>query len=520
MRTRLIATSRFAWRWLRRALIGVACLLLAVAGGFTGYALLALPALEPWHTEVLDGEFDADEHAALDFAGYQALEGALFEQSARWIAQQADHPRLRATRFDPQGVSQRLAQGAPYNRSYRLAVTQGPVRGTALLVHGLTDSPYSVRALAEALHAQGIEVTALRLPGHGTLPSMLTRVRLEDWEGALRLAVRDVAARTPAGAPFYLGGYSTGGTLVLNHALQALDDPALRRPDRLLLIAPAVEITAAAFFANVMDIAAVLPGGALQKVKWQAVLPEYDPYKFNSFPVNATRQVRNATRALQASLAKVAQQGRLRELPPVLAWQSLVDSTIGTRPLVDRVFARLDDPAHRLVLFDVNRYRGLAPVSSDAPRVLRERVLAQPRRWQLALVTNRDEDSVDVRAVNVEAGSLAGASARDATPASAADPAAVDAAALRWPNDVISLSHVALPFRPDDPVYGVLPGSGANGLPSLGSLALRGEEGALQFPLGSLARLRSNPFWAVIEDQVRQAVADDLARRPLRPSRG
>ena len=96
MRTRLIATSRFAWRWLRRALIGVACLLLAVAGGFTAYALLALPALEPWHTDVLDGEFDADAHAALDFAGYQALEAALFEQSARWIAEQTGHPRLRA----------------------------------------------------------------------------------------------------------------------------------------------------------------------------------------------------------------------------------------------------------------------------------------------------------------------------------------------------------------------------------------------------------------------------------------
>ena len=508
MRTRLIATSRFAWRWLRRALIGVACLLLAVAGGFTAYALLALPALEPWHTDVLDGEFDADAHAALDFAGYQALEAALFEQSARWIAEQTGHPRLRASRFDPAGVPQRLSQGAPYNRSYRLAVTQGPVRGTALLLHGLTDSPYSVRALAEVLHAQGIEVTALRLPGHGTLPSMLTRVKLEDWEAALRLAARDVAARTPAGAPFYLGGYSTGGTLALSYALQALDEPALRRPDRLLLVAPAIEVPSAAFFANVMDIAAVLPGGALQKVKWQEVRPEYDPYKFNSFPVNATRQVRNATLALQTRLTRAAQQGRLRELPPVLAWQSLVDSTIGARPLVDRVFARLDDPAHRLVLFDVNRYRGLAPISSDAPRALRERVLAQPRRWQLTLVTNRDDDTLDVHAIDVASKQV--------------PPAVANAAGLapRWPNDVISLSHVALPFRPDDPVYGVLPGSGANGLPSLGSLALRGEEGALQFPLGSLARLRSNPFWAVVEDQVRQAVADDLARRPPRPSRG
>jgi alpha-beta hydrolase superfamily lysophospholipase len=503
MRKRLIATSRFAWRWLRRALIAVTCLLLAVAGGFTAYALLALPALSSWHTEVLDGEFDADEHASLDFAGYQALEAALFERAARWAAQPAGNAPLRSTRFDPDSMPQRLAQRAPWNRSYRLAVTQGPVRGTALLVHGLTDSPYSVRALAETLHAQGFEVTALRLPGHGTLPSMLTQVRNEEWEAAVRLAARDVAARTPAGAPFYLGGYSTGATLALSHALQALDDPALRRPDRLLLIAPAVDIPAVAFFARVMDIAAVLPGGTLQKVKWQTVLPEYDPYKFNSFPVNATRQVRQATLALQARLQRAAQQGRLRELPPLIAWQSLVDSTIGARPLIDRVFARLDDPAHRLVLFDVNRYRGLAPVSSEAPRLLRERVLAQPRRWQLTLVTNRDEDTLDVHPLDV-----------GARPASAAAPAA-STPPLRWPNDVISLSHVALPFRPDDPVYGVLPGSGANGLPSLGSLALRGEEGALQFPLGSLARLRSNPFWAVIEDQVRQAVADDLARRPL-----
>ena len=44
----------------------------------------------------------------------------------------------------------------------------------ALLIHGLTDSPYSMRALAGSLHARGFEVTVLRLPGHGTLPSMMT----------------------------------------------------------------------------------------------------------------------------------------------------------------------------------------------------------------------------------------------------------------------------------------------------------------------------------------------------------
>jgi hypothetical protein len=257
-------------------------------------------------------------------------------------------------------------------------------------------------------------------------------------------------------------------------------------------------------FANVMDLAAVLPGATLQKVKWQTVLPEYDPYKFNSFPVNATRQVRRATRTVDARLVRIAQAGRARELPPVIAWQSLIDSTIGTRPLVEQLFARLDDPAHRLVLFDVNRHRGLASVAGSGPRALRERVLAMPRRWQLTLVRNAGDDSLAVQAVDVAAG---GTSA--APEPSTAPPAD---ASLRWPVDVVSLSHVALPFRPDDPVYGVLPGSGAHGLPSLGALALRGEEGALQFPLGSLARLRSNPFWPLIERQVQQLVDADRAR--------
>ena len=93
----------------------------------------------------------------------------------------------------------KLADGAPYNRSFRLTPA-APVGG-ALLVHGLTDSPYSVRAVAEVLYRSGFEVTVLRLPGHGTLPSMMTEMHARDWQAAVELAARDVAARTPPGAP-------------------------------------------------------------------------------------------------------------------------------------------------------------------------------------------------------------------------------------------------------------------------------------------------------------------------------
>jgi hypothetical protein len=75
----------------------------------------------------------------------------------------------------------------------------------------------------------------------------------------------------------------------------------------------------------------------------------------------------------------------------------------------------------------------------------------------------------------------------------------------------VSLGHVALPFPSDDPAYGFVPGSGRDGIPSIGSWLLRGENGAITLSLGSLTRLRSNPFWALIDEDVASLMAQDLA---------
>src|SRR3954462_695769 len=45
-----------------------------------------------------------------------------------------------------------------------------------LMVHGYTDSPYYVRSLADEFYAQGYNVVAILLPGHGTKPEDLLRV--------------------------------------------------------------------------------------------------------------------------------------------------------------------------------------------------------------------------------------------------------------------------------------------------------------------------------------------------------
>jgi len=467
---------------------------IAIVVGFTIYAVSTLPPLQPWHTEILKEEFSARRDGDLDFNGYLKLEARLFaEMRTRVASWDRASEAYIYSRFNPASRVNQLVEGAPYNRSFRLL--RPKAIGHALLIHGLTDSPYSMKALAESLHAKGFEVTVLRVPGHGTLPSMMTEMSFSDWTAAVRIAARDVASRTRPGQLFYIGGYSNGGTLALNYTLDALADSSLRKPDRVLLISPAIEITEVADVANLLEILTVIPIPQLQKARWQTVNVEYDPYKYNSFPINATRQVNRATKTLQHELERASESGRIAKMPPVIAFQSVVDATVGPNGVADILFARLHGPQHRLVLFDVNRHDALGSVQRPAASALIDRLTKSARGYTLNVVTNanRSDRRVSVRQLTPDGG----VSVRDTN--------------LEWPDTLVSVGHVALPFVPDDPAYGLMPGSGHDGLPSIGTWLFRGESGAVTVDLGSLTRPRSNPFWTLIDEGVGAAVDSDRA---------
>ena len=75
---------------------------------------------------------------------------------------------------------------------------------------------------------------------------------------------------------------------------------------------------------------------------------------------------------------------------------------------------------------------------------------------------------------------------------------------MRWPAEIYSLSHVALPFPPQDPLYGSTPDSpGEYGL-SLGMLTPRGERSVLVVSLDMLMRQSSNPFFDWMMGRVKQ----------------
>jgi hypothetical protein len=78
---------------------------------------------------------------------------------------------------------------------------------------------------------------------------------------------------------------------------------------------------------------------------------------------------------------------------------------------------------------------------------------------------------------------------------------------LSWPDGVYSLSHVAIPFPQDDPLFGAGPPSGDAFRVRLGTLQPRGERATLSVPVEQLMRLTWNPFFPLVEERVREWAA-------------
>jgi len=90
---------------------------------------------------------------------------------------------------------------------------------------------------------------------------------------------------------------------------------------------------------------------------------------------------------------------------------------------------------------------------------------------------------------------------------------------LAWPTAVFSLAHVALPFPPDDPLYGYQTASTDRDAPpagthvQLGRVSVHGENGVLSIPDWVLTRQRSNPFHSYMIERI-DGFLDATAAQP------
>ena len=471
--------------WLRRIAMTVG-IILATIVAVRAWDARRPPGLKPWHRFVPPSELTArDLTDSFTLDDYLKREDAVFREVEtrieRSLAPEDRHP---GNRYDPDAVASPRRFARDWNRTFQLVPET--IRGGALLLHGLTDAPYSMRPLAELFRDHGYYTLALRVPGHGTVPGALTRVVWEDWMAAARMAARHVARRAGPGRPFVLVGYSNGGALSVKYALDAAEGAALPRPDRVVLLSPMIGVSPAAALAKFLGKLSVFP--YFEKTRWLDVLPEYNPYKYNSFPVNAAVQTSRLTAVIRSQLERDAAGGRLGGLPPILTFQSIVDDTVLTDAVVRKLYDALPPNGSELILFDVNRgARARAFLQPAANGLLAALTAPAARRYALTVVTNRAQDVPDVVARTYPSGTAAAPSE--------------EALGTSWPPQVYSLSHVAVPFPVQDPLYGGEP-EGERDAVHLGVLAPRGERGVLSVSPGQFLRITYNPFFPYLAARV------------------
>lgn len=485
-----MASGVTAWTigWAARLAKRAVLLLLVVLA--TVFAVRAIqsesgPPLEPWHTFV-PPELTVAEMDATDWAGYLAAEDRAFAAVRAEVTDKLPpSDRVRFNRYFAASPAYPPRFGQDFNRSYVLA-PEGPVKGAAVFLHGLTDSPFSLRHVARRYAARGFLCLVIRLPGHGTVPGGLTHVVFDDWRAATRLAMREARTRVGPDLPVHIVGYSNGGALALMHALDALDDPKLVRPDKILLFSPMVGVTAFARFAGLAALPAFFPRFA--KAAWLSLIPEFNPFKYNSFPVNAARQSYLLTQALQDAIQRHLQNGRLDGLAPVLSFQSILDHTVSTRALIDALHRHLPDNGSELVLFDINRNSNFEDLLSARSDTAVERLLPPaPRPFRTAVVANRSPATAEVVAREMPAHATAETVRPLTTP---------------YPPEVYSLSHIATPFPLSDGLYGLDPDPADDFGVRLGNVAARGEFGALIVDMSMLVRMSSNPFFPYVLERI------------------
>ncbi|MGB1091758.1 MAG: alpha/beta hydrolase [Oceanobacter sp.] len=156
-----------------------------------------------------------------------------------------------------------------------------------LLVHGLTDSPYTLRNVADDLH-QAYPCALIRsiiLPGHGTAPGDTLKMTHEQWRTAVRYGINSFSAQL--NQDLYLVGFSTGTSLIIDYLNHPNPDP---RISGVVLLSAAVQPKSSmAFLAPI-----------LRHLKsWLSVEQERDATRYESFSFNAGAEFYRLTKDMK-----------------------------------------------------------------------------------------------------------------------------------------------------------------------------------------------------------------------------
>lgn len=238
----------------------------------------------------------------------------------------------------------------------------GGRRVGVLLIHGYTGSVAETRPMGEYLAARGLSVRCPLLPGHGTTPADLTRIRWQAWAAEVEAALHDLQGRCDA---LFVGGLSLGALLTLwlgaNH------------PDiaGLIAMAPAIKVNN-----RLMPLALLLrylfkynPQGAVGDEDLGDPEAIHRIWCYDELPLWGAGEVYRLQRRVRRALPRIRQ--------PILIFQGRRDAQLPPGA-AQRVYEQVASTDKRLVWLERSGHNLLA----DGEREL---VWAQSYEWMKRL---------------------------------------------------------------------------------------------------------------------------------------
>jgi carboxylesterase len=235
----------------------------------------------------------------------------------------------------------------------------------ALVVHGFTGSPKSMRPWAQALAEAGLTVRLPRLPGHGTVWQDMASTRWPDWYAAVDAALDELAATC---SDVFVCGLSMGGSLALR--LAELRPESVRG---LVLVNPSVHSENKALAALPVLKMAVR---SLRGIGNDIAKSGQDEGCYDRMPLGALHSMTQGWAQVKADIARVS--------APLLLFRSRTDhvveasnaqwilSHISSQDVTERVLpnsfhvATLDNDAPDIFAGSLDFVRRLAPAAAGS----------------------------------------------------------------------------------------------------------------------------------------------------------
>lgn len=189
-----------------------------------------------------------------------------------------------------------------------------------LLVHGLGDSPYFFRDVANAMCNEGIHVRTILLPGHGSKPGDMLNVSYEQWQQETNHHIRLFSEEVDN---LYIGGFSTGANLTTIASYSMAEELNIKG---LIHFSPAFK---SRFFVSRLApyIDSLFP--------WPNVEEEDNPSRYNSTAMPGFAAYQESVNVLQDLFSQSEKRKRTLNLP-VLMVVAEKDSVVDTTKIAEQ----------------------------------------------------------------------------------------------------------------------------------------------------------------------------------------